>query len=161
MKDKKNIIILLSVIIIILFIIILIFLFLNLDKKSNTTNTTSLSDKTEKIDNSNLEYPELKYFLESKGFTFDTETIQNTNFTSFSNDEISVSAAIVIDSYKYIISYWDKSFEGPACFITDTSANDTENKQKQYVSYLKWKESIGLTQDQIAEVLLKYYLENK
>lgn len=161
LKDKKNIIILLSVIIIVLLIIIAIFLFFNLNKDSNTINTTSSLDKNEQIDISNLDYPELRYFLESKGYTFDTQTIQTNNFTSFSNEEISVSATIDIDSYKYILFYWDKSFEGPACCITDITGNNTENKEKQYDSYLNWKESIGLTQEQIKEVLLKYYLENK
>lgn len=160
LKDKKNVIIFLSVIIIVLLIIIAVFLFFNLNNNT-LINTNSLSNKNEKINTSTLSYPELKDFLEEKGYNFDTETIQNTNFTYFSNEEISVSAAIFIDSYKYIISYWDKSFEGPACYITDIAGNDTENKQKQYSSYLKWRESIGLSEEQIKEVLLNYYLENK
>lgn len=108
-----------------------------------------------------LKYPELKYFLEKQGYKFDTRTIKSANCTYFSNENISISATIAIETYEYIISYWDKSLKGDACFITDTSANISKEKQQQYNSYLKWKDNIGLTEEQIKEVLLKYYLENK
>lgn len=167
-KDRKNITILvLSVIILILIISIFIFFIAN-NKQNNITNSESTSyklgkDNEAKAENlSELSYPDLRYFLEKKGYTFETQTITSDSFncTYFSNEEIAISATIDIEGYKYILEYWDKTFEGPACCITDLSANTTENKQKQYTSYLKWKENIGLTQEQIKEVLLKYYLEN-
>lgn len=130
--------------------------------EQKTKETTEISNKNTNIKNiSTLTYPELKYFLEEQGYSFETTTVESLNWTSFSNKSVSISATIEVKSYKYILNYWDKSLEGDACCITDTSANTSKEKQEQYNSYLKWKDSIGLTQEQIKEVLLKYYLENE
>lgn len=128
-------------------------------KTKETSEASSKNTNTRNI--AILTYPELRYFLEEQGYTFETRTIESLNWTYFYNKNISVSAIIEIDSYKYIIEYCDKSLEGYACCITDTSANTSEEKKQQYNSYLKWKDSIGLTEEQIKEVLLKYYLDNK
>lgn len=114
--------------------------------------------------NATLTYPELKYFLEEQGYAFETQTIESTqvNYTYFYNEEMSIMATIVTEDYTYMLEYCDKTLDnGRSCCITDTSANTSKEKQEQYNSYLKWKDNIGLTQEQIKEVLLKYYLENK
>ncbi len=111
-----------------------------------------------------LTYPELKYFLEEQGYSFETSTIevQSVNYTYFYNKKMSIMATILIEDHKYMLEYCDKTLNNSkACCITDTSVNTSEEKQQQYNSYLSWKNSIGLSQEQIKEVLLKYYLENK
>lgn len=126
-------------------------------KKTSEVSSKNIHSKSI----SDLTYPELRYFLEKQGYTFETTTIESLNWTSFSNKSVAISATIEIESYKYVITYWDKSLEGDACCITDTSANTSKEKKQHYDSYLKWKDDIGLTQEQIKEVLLKYYLEKE
>ena len=128
---------------------------------NNTIKTFSNIQTNDNINIASLTYPKLKYFLEEQGYSFETTTTEALNFTYFYNENVSIGATIEIESYKYIISFWDKALEGPACCITDTSANTSKEQHQQYNSYLKWKDNIGLTQEQIKEVLLKYYLENK
>lgn len=138
--------------------------------KTETINTeellNSFNGKNENVEASEniseLTYPQTRYYLENKGYVFETISVESDNFNStyFTNETITVSAMIFTDEYKYLIEYSDKSIDGPACGITDTSRNTTESKHQQYDSYLKWKNSIGLSQEQINEVLLKYYLEN-
>lgn len=123
-----------------------------------------IDKNTSDINTATLTYPELRYFLEEQGYSFETSTITSDklNFTYFYNEKISVMATLLTEDYRYIIEYHDKTLDNErACCITDTSANTSEEKQQQYNSYLKWKEDIGLTQEQIKEVLLKYYLENE
>lgn len=145
------------ILIVILVSTIVIKMFVIKTEEVNEVSSENANTKSNAI----LTYPELKDFLEEQGYTFDTKTIGTANWTYFSNENVSISATIAIETYEYIINYWDKSLKGDACFITDTSANISEEKQQQYNSYLKWKDSIGLTEEQIKEVLLKYYLENK
>lgn len=124
----------------------------DIDKNTSTINTATLT------------YPELRYFLEEQGYSFVTHTSLDgtVNDTFFYNNEIYVTATLLVKDYKYIIQYQDKKLNNSEiCCITDTSANTSEEKQQQYNSYLKWKEDIGLTQEQIKEVLIKYYLENE
>lgn len=142
-------------------VVIVVIIKINSKDIQNTIKTSSNIQTNDDINISTLTYPELKYFLKKQGYSFETTTTEKLNFTYFYNENVSVGATIEIESYKYIIDYWDKSLEGSACCITDTSANISKEKQQQYDSYLKWKDNIGLTQEQIKEVLLKYYLENK
>lgn len=146
-KESKKDIILYLLIVIAVFILFVLFIFLFRAKTKN--------------DIYNLSYPQTRIFLEKNGYTFETKTVNALNFTWFGNDEIVISATIDIASREYIIEYSDKSFEGPACCITDTTVNNTDNKIKHYNSYLEWKEEVKITQEQIKEVLINYYLENK
>ncbi len=105
-------------------------------------------------------YLDTKQLLEDNGFVFESQTIYNDNFTFFTNDIITVSAYIKTDTDKFLIEYRDKNIGSKTCGITDTSVNTTEDTQKQFNSYINWKKDIGLNDEQIKEVLIKYYLEN-
>ncbi len=150
------------------FFVILIFVFVTvigiiIFEPEIKETSKDVSTNTSTINTTALTYPELKYFLEEQGYLFETSTMaeKTVNYTYFYNEKISIIATIITQDYKYMLEYCDKTLNnGKACCITDTSANISEEMQQQYNSYLKWKDSIGLTQEQIKEVLLKYYLEN-
>jgi LAS superfamily LD-carboxypeptidase LdcB len=104
----------------------------------------------------------LKYNLEQKGYKFNTVTMKNENSTYFSNNNYSISCIININTNEFIsVSFWDKSLKGNACSILNTSKNITEEEQNQYTSYLKWIKENNLTLEQLKDVLLDYYLDNK
>ena len=121
--------------------------------------STVKKDKKDYI--SNLSYPETKKYLENEGYNFSINDIDDLCCSNCTNDSFALSATIEKITYNYVIDFWDKSLEGNACCVTDTSANTNEDKKKQYDSYLKWKDEIGLNQEQIKEVLLKNYLDYK
>ena len=148
------------ILVFILIIIIGIKVFVTMSIETSENINKNASD----VNIATLTYPELRYFLEEQGYSFVTYTRQDgiVNDTFFYNNETCVTATLSIKDYEYIIQYQDKTLNnGEICCITDTLANTSEEKQQQYNSYLKWKEDIGLTQEQIKEVLLKYYLENE
>lgn len=104
----------------------------------------------------------LKYNLEQKGYKFNTVTMENENSTYFSNNNYSISCIININTNEFIsVSFWDKSLKGDACSILNTSKNITEEEQNQYASYLQWTKDNNLTLEQLKNVLLDYYLDNK
>lgn len=130
---------------------------------SNTKNTSSNTNDTSNIQKISAylsTYLATKQLLEDKGFKFETQNVDNINFTWFSNNIITITAYIEPDNYKYFIEYWDKNVGSKTCGITDTSINTTETRKEQFDSYVNWKKEMGLNDDQIKEVLIKYYLES-
>ncbi len=122
----------------------------------NNTNKKNILSQQE----SSSTYLDTKQLLEEKGFVFESQTIDNNNFTYFSNNIITISAFIETDTYKFLLEYLDKNVGNKTCGITDTSINTTEERKEQFNSYINWKKEVGLNDEQIKEVLLEYYLEN-
>ena len=104
----------------------------------------------------------LQYKLKEKGYKFYTTTIKNENSTYFSNENYSISCIIDINTNAFInIAFWDKSLKGNACDILNINNNISVEEKEQYSSYLQWLNNNDLSEQQVREVLLDYYLDNK
>lgn len=141
-------------------------------KKFNEKKDKELQDKLELIDKgynvdtksyfSSPENLKLQYYLKEKGYKFETITIKNENTTYFFNDNYTISCIININTNEFInIAFWDKSLKGEACSVLNLEKNNSEEKQKQYSSYLGWISDNIITEEQIKSVLFDYYLDNR
>lgn len=190
-KNKKKIFFVLTILLIISFIWLYYCTFIETDekrkarelseniqnnlselKKFNENKNKEVQDKLDLLDKgydvntksyfSSPENIKLQYYLKERGYKFETITIKNENSTYFFNDNYSISCILNINTNEFInIAFWNKSLKGDACSILNLDRNNTEEKQKQYTSYLQWLNENNLTEQQIKSVLMDYYLDNK
>ena len=111
-------------------------------------------------DNTDLNSYEVVKYLESKGYTFETQDFMQTYLTHYiilrnDNEGIWIQK-LDNELIGTMLSFKNDQINDEFADMTSESANETKEEQQQYEAYLNWSEDMGLTKMQLVDAL-DYY----
>lgn len=116
--------------------------------------------KIEKRDNTNLSSYEIITYLESKGYSFETQDVIQTYLTHYiilRNDSEGIwIQKLDNELVGTMLSFKNDQINDEFADMTSESSNETKEKQQQYKAFINWLEDMGLTKMQLINALNFY-----
>lgn len=108
-------------------------------------------------DNTDLNSYEVVKYLESKGYTFETQDFMQTYLTHYiilrkDSDGIWIQK-LNNELIGIMLSFKNSLINDEFADMTSESANETKEEQQQYEAYMNWLEDMGLTKMQLVDAL--------
>ena len=117
----------------------------------------SSSIKIKKQDNINLSSYEVITYLESKGYSFETQDFIQTYLTHYiilRNDSEGIwIQKLDNELVGTMLSFKNDQINDKFADMTSESANETKEEQQQYKAYINWLNDMGLTKMQLIDAL--------
>ena len=116
--------------------------------------------KVEKQDNTALSSYEVVTYLESKGYTFETQDFMQTYLTHYiilKNDSEGIWIQKIDNELTGImLRNKNSQINDEFADMTGEHANETKEEQQQYEAYINWLKDMGLTKMQLVDALNFY-----